>query len=91
MVHLDVVNLINASGDCVSRVLQPSIVYVDVVKEFNIENKVALHGHMFKCVCVKVTKLGFGIIIERSDFGSNRRMIFSTMRCETSGQYKEHV
>lgn len=36
-------------------------------------------------------KLGFGIVIRRSNSHSNRRKTFVTMRCKISGQYKDHI
>lgn len=93
MVHSDDVNLNNAleDDDSVSGVRKPHVVYVDVGKEFNTEQKLKLYDRMLKWVRVEAIKLGFGIIIVRSYFDFDRISTFTTMRCEWSGENKEHI
>lgn len=43
---------------------------------------------MFQWVRMEAFKSGFGIVIKRSDSGSDRRHAFAMMRCEINDQYK---
>ncbi|XP_050883417.1 uncharacterized protein LOC127086664 [Lathyrus oleraceus] len=62
-------------------------VELDVGQEIINEQLFNVCEHMFEWVRMETGKLEFGIVIRRSDSGSNRRQIFVTMICERSGTY----
>lgn len=66
-------------------------VKVDVHEQFTTEHEFVEREHMLQWIRIAVAKLGFNVIIGRSDNGSNRRHTFVTMRCETSGTYQQPI
>lgn len=48
-----------------------------------------LCDHMIKWISGKTSKLGFGIVIRRSDSSFDRRQPFVVTNSERSGEYKE--
>lgn len=80
MVHPGVVNKATASKDGMSGVMQ-----VDVRKLFTNKWEFNTCEHMLYWIYMEASKLVFGVVIERSDFGFDRRSTFVTMRCERSG------
>lgn len=41
--------------------------------------------------CTKAVKLGFSIVVERSDNDYDKRQAFVTLRCKTSGKYTKSI
>ncbi|XP_050889822.1 uncharacterized protein LOC127095132 [Lathyrus oleraceus] len=60
---------------------------VDVGNQFKNEQEFESRDHMFQWICTKASKLGFGVVIRRSDNDSDRRCAFVTMTYERSGKY----
>lgn len=46
---------------------------------------------MLQWICREAGNLGFGVVIERSDNGLDRRHTFLTMICERSGTYQPRI
>lgn len=67
------------------------VVKVDVHEQFTTEHEFVEREHMLQWIRMAAAKLGFNVIIGRSDNGSDRRHTFVTMRCETSGTYQQPV
>ncbi|XP_058769275.1 uncharacterized protein LOC131643138 [Vicia villosa] len=67
--------------------VRPVEVEIDVGQQFTYEQLFTTHEHMFEWVRMVVENLEFGIVIGRSDNGSNQRQAFVTLRCERSGMY----
>lgn len=67
--------------------VRPIDIKVDVGNQFINEQKFVVHDRMFQGICTGVAKLGFCVVIGRSDNYSNRRLAFVTQRCERSGKY----
>ncbi|XP_050895723.1 uncharacterized protein LOC127102396 [Lathyrus oleraceus] len=64
--------------------VQPVVVEIDIGQHFRNEQLFTTREHMLEWARVEVSKLEFGIVIGRSNNGSNRRQAFATMRCERS-------
>lgn len=67
------------------------VVEVDVRAPFTNEQEFIVHEHMLQWVRIEVKNLGFGVVIGRSDNGSDRRQAFVAMRCERSGTYQPQL
>ncbi|XP_050920515.1 uncharacterized protein LOC127138165 [Lathyrus oleraceus] len=84
MVHLDVFFKHVMSLDVKDVVVKE----VDIGNQFKNEQEIALHDHMLQQIRTKAFKLEFGVVIGRSDNGSDRRGTFATMTCEISGKHR---
>lgn len=62
--------------------VKPSDVYVDIGKQFTNKPKFVIREHMLQWVRIEASKLGFAFEITRSNFDSDRRQTFVTMRFE---------
>ncbi|XP_058776787.1 uncharacterized protein LOC131651137 [Vicia villosa] len=63
------------------------VVSVDVRPQFTNEMTFTCRGHLLEWVQNEASKLGFGVVIARSDDGTSRRKAFVMMRCERGGKY----
>ncbi|XP_058776039.1 uncharacterized protein LOC131650342 [Vicia villosa] len=71
--------------------VKPIVVEIDVSQRFINRHLFTAREHMLQWIRMVGRKLGFGIVIGRSDNGSNRRQTFVTMRCEQSGMYVPQI
>lgn len=71
----------------VSTNSKPVDVKVDVCHQFINEQKCVVHNHMLQWIYTEVAKLGFCIVIARSNNSSYRSSAFVTLRCKISGKY----
>lgn len=86
MVHLDVVH--DAFSDTTLYMdVKPCDVHVELGKKFTNKLKFVIRDHMLQWVRMEAAKLGFNIVIRRSNFGSNKRPTFVTIRCEKSDKF----
>lgn len=60
---------------------------VDVGNQFTNGQEFEFRDHMFQWIRTEASKLGFVVVIGRSDNGSDERVAFVIMRCERSGKY----
>lgn len=60
---------------------------VDVGNQFKNEQEFECRDQMFQWIHIEASKLGFSVVIGRSDNGSDKRCVFVTMTCERSGKY----
>lgn len=82
MVHPDVVPKPIMSMDAKSVDFK-----VDVGKQFTNEHEFFVCDHMFQWICMESAKLGFGVVIESSSNGLDKRHAFVKLRCEISDKY----
>lgn len=66
-------------------------VKVDVGKQFTNEQEFVVREHMLQWICTKAAKLGFSIVVGRSDNDYDKRHTFVTPRCKTSGNYTKSI
>ncbi|XP_058783295.1 uncharacterized protein LOC131657971 [Vicia villosa] len=71
--------------------VKPVDVDEDVRKQFTNEREFAVREHMLQWIRTEASKLGFNIVIGRSDKGYDRRYTFVTLRCKRSGKYANHI
>lgn len=64
---------------------------VNVGNQFKNEHEFEFCDHMLQWIRMEASKLGFGVVIVRSDNDSDRRGTFVTMTCERSGKYIPHL
>ncbi|XP_050878109.1 uncharacterized protein LOC127081920 [Lathyrus oleraceus] len=64
---------------------------VDVGNQFKSEQEFESRDQMFQWIRMEASKLGFSVVIRRSDNGSDRICAFVTMMCERRGKYKPHL
>ena len=84
MVHPDVFSKHVVSPNAKGVVVKE----VDVGNTFKNEQEFEFRDHMLQWIRTEASKWEFGVVIRRSDNGSDRRCAFVTMRCERSGKYK---
>lgn len=61
---------------------------VDIGNDFKNKQEFESRDQMLQWIRMQTSKLGFGVVIGRSDNGSDRRCVFVTMICERSGKYR---
>ncbi|XP_050886367.1 uncharacterized protein LOC127091723 [Lathyrus oleraceus] len=61
---------------------------VDVGNQFKNKQELESRDQMLQWIRMKASKLGFSVVIGRSDNGSNRRCVFMTMTCNISKKYR---
>ncbi|XP_050878166.1 uncharacterized protein LOC127081984 [Lathyrus oleraceus] len=61
---------------------------LDVGNQFKNEQEFESRDQMLQCIRMEAAKLGFGVVIRRSDNGLDRRCAFVTMTCERSEKCK---
>ncbi|XP_050895737.1 uncharacterized protein LOC127102411 [Lathyrus oleraceus] len=67
------------------------VIEVDVLEPFANKYEFIVHKHKLQWVHMEAGKLGFSIVIERSNNSSNRRQAFVTMRCKRSDTYQPPI
>ncbi|XP_050895587.1 uncharacterized protein LOC127102230 [Lathyrus oleraceus] len=78
----------NVQGVVVSPDVQGVVVKaVDVGNDFKNKQEFESRDHMLQWICMEASKLGFDVVIGRSDNGLDKRCAFETMTCERSGKY----
>lgn len=60
---------------------------VDIGNQFKNEQEFEFCDHVLQWIHTKAFKLGFCVVIRRSNNGSDRRCASVTMTCERSGKY----
>ena len=89
MVHPDNISKELVSTNDVSPNVQAVVVKsVDVGGDFNNKQEFDDRDSMLTWIRRNATRLGFGVVIGRSDNGSERRNAFVTLLCERSGKYQ---
>lgn len=63
----------------------------DVRKQFTNEREFAIHEHMLQWIRKEASKLGFNVVIGRSDKGYDRRHTFVKLICKRSAKYANHI
>ncbi|XP_058776948.1 uncharacterized protein LOC131651297 [Vicia villosa] len=63
------------------------VVAIDVRQDFTNEMTFTSRQHLLEWNRIEASKLGFGIVIARSDNGTSRRQAFIVMTCERGGKY----
>ncbi|XP_058750751.1 uncharacterized protein LOC131623746 [Vicia villosa] len=63
------------------------VLAVDVQPQFTNEMTFTCYEHLLQLVRNEASKLGFGVVIARSDNGTSRRKAFVVMKCERGGKY----
>src|SRR4051812_13054095 len=89
IVHDDVVakaEVVNVSSDPGIDV-KSMIDAVDVRQQFTNDRSFASRKQLIDWVRNEASKLGFGIVILRSDNGNSRRKAFVVLNCERGGSY----
>lgn len=64
---------------------------VDIGNQIKKEQEFEFRDHVLQWAHTEASKLGFGVIIGRSDNGSDIRCTFVTMTCERKGKYIHHI
>ncbi|XP_058782668.1 uncharacterized protein LOC131657225 [Vicia villosa] len=89
MVHPDNISKELVSTNDVSPIVQGVVVkLVDVGGDFNNKQEFDDHDTMLTWIRRTATRLGFGVVIGRSDNGSERSNVFVTLLCERSVKYQ---
>lgn len=92
MVHFDVFSKqsvsSNVQGVVVSPNVQGVVKAVDVDNDIKNKQKFESCDQMLQWIRIEVSKLRFGVVIGRSDNGSDRRCVSVTMICERNEKYK---
>src|SRR3954466_6850661 len=78
--------IVNVNNDLVIDV-NPMINAVDVRQEFTNDRSFDSREQLIEWVRNEASKLGFGIVILRSDNGNSRRKVFVVLNCERGGSY----
>lgn len=84
MVHPDVFPKHIVSPDTKGVIVKA----VEVENQFKNEQEFEFHDHMLQWIRAEAFKMRFGVVIEISDNGSDRRCAFVTITCERSGKYR---
>src|ERR1051325_4059254 len=92
MVNLNNILKRNVS-ELVSPIVVPPLVIkaVDVREHFENIEEFELRDDMLQWIRLEATRLRFGIVIARSDNGTDRRNAFIILTCERSGKYVAHI
>ncbi|XP_058783444.1 protein FAR1-RELATED SEQUENCE 5-like [Vicia villosa] len=77
----------DANSDEVNDDAKTIVVEIDVVQQFSNDQVFNARQHMFDWVRMEASKLGFDVVIERSDNSTSRRQAFATIICERGGKY----
>ncbi|XP_058742605.1 uncharacterized protein LOC131615125 [Vicia villosa] len=87
MVHPDNILKPNES-QVVSPLVSPIVTkVVDICEHFENGEEFELREDMLHWIRTEATKLGFNVVIGRSDNGTDKRNAFVTLTCERSGKY----
>src|SRR3954470_22234040 len=97
MVHPD--NIMQADGAVVPEVVnvkndsviddRAMINAVDVRKQFTNDRSFGSREHLIDWIRNEASKIGFGIVILRSDNGNSRRKAFVVLNCKRGGSYAQ--
>ena len=92
MVHPDNIAEPNVSQFVSPIVVSPIVTKaVDVREQFVNRDEFVLREDMLQWIRTEATKLGFGVVIGRSDNGTDRRNAFVTLTCERGGKYMPRI
>src|SRR3954471_8538221 len=80
--------IVNVNNDLAIDV-NPMINAVDVRQEFTNDRSFGSREHLIDWVRNEASKLGFGIVILRSDNGNSRRKSFVVLNCKQGGSYAQ--
>lgn len=61
---------------------------VDIGNQFQNEQEFESHDKMLQWIRMEASKIGFGVVIRRSNNSSDKRCTFVIMTCERSRKYK---
>ncbi|XP_058776980.1 uncharacterized protein LOC131651332 [Vicia villosa] len=87
MVYHDNIPKPNVS-QVVSPLVSPMVTkVVDIHEHFENEEEIEFHDDMLHWIRTETMKLGFGVVIGRSDNGTSRRNVSMTLTCERNEKY----